>query len=295
MLKIIPPLYKDEIIYSWYARYHTYSGNRNTSQTILDLNNRNSRYTNFKDCFDGLVNICNHLPKEFNITPSTIIKLHTAYPIYELLYNRHSNNIIHNFNKVSPSICYFSNLKICKKCLTEQYDKYGETFLNKYYQNTYIHYCHIHYEPLLEYYKKNDDRNFSDINRMPPSNFSFKVPNKLLSYENHFIAISNLNRDIMNHTANDLDLINLRKVYLYRLKDLGFINNRRFKSSSFLPEFKSYYTQDFLNFFNITTNNWISNIFKEYDNIPPIKHYLMIIFLFGSFQIYFLIVKTYAL
>lgn len=37
MLGFFPRLYKDELLYSWFARYHLYSANDGPKQTMEDL------------------------------------------------------------------------------------------------------------------------------------------------------------------------------------------------------------------------------------------------------------------
>ncbi len=63
MLKIIPPLYPDEHIYSWISRYHTYSGNLTLQETKFDLFNINKRQMEYSQLIKNIDDLCEKFPQ----------------------------------------------------------------------------------------------------------------------------------------------------------------------------------------------------------------------------------------
>jgi hypothetical protein len=171
MLKIIPPLYPNEHIYSWISRYHSYSGNPSVQQSNLDLFDIDAKRISYLQIIKNLEVFCNKFPSIWGITPWNMIREHTEYPLYMPFINLKSNEykeialVSSNFD-VAKSLKF----KLCPICYAEQIQQYGEAYFNRCHQDASVKYCNRHRKPLLKCIKQYYYLNFTDVNCMDIEN-----------------------------------------------------------------------------------------------------------------------------
>ena len=83
MLSFFPIPYKDEILYSVFARYHIRSGNTSFKSTINDLFG-STNITAVMDLPSNLNKLIENLPVGSKYTAEYLIYNHTLYPFYAL-------------------------------------------------------------------------------------------------------------------------------------------------------------------------------------------------------------------
>ena len=74
MINYLPEIYPDELVYSWFCRYHVYSGNLSSKQSLRDLYCKKSD-TPIKE-FIG------------NLNPEVRECINRIYPLKELVLNQ---------------------------------------------------------------------------------------------------------------------------------------------------------------------------------------------------------------
>lgn len=287
MLKIIPPLYPNEELYSWISRYHTYSGNMTVQEMKSDLFNINKREIEYSQLMKKVDSLCDNLQPNMNITPYYILNNHTKYPLYSAFDRVRGDKLNGQINTTCFNRIYGANfkLKICPKCYYEQMQQYGECFFVRYHQQWYVKHCYKHKIPLMTYYKSPKYGKLFDINCMN-LNRDF-ICDYDMKFYNQYINLAYEYKDILDGGLSDLGLNRITQIYNNMLQakgyKLGYNNNMRKLEQDFIY----FYGENFLDVidcnvkFNTKGDTWVYDIFSC-NRISNIKHLLVIGFLFGN-------------
>ncbi|BDR87831.1 TniQ family protein [Clostridium tetani] len=82
MISLMPKLYPDEILYSWFSRYHTLNGNLRYSYSMNELFGKDRVSTSIY--YPMYLNfLCKQLPQEFKYTAEELINNHSIIPIFK--------------------------------------------------------------------------------------------------------------------------------------------------------------------------------------------------------------------
>jgi hypothetical protein len=161
MLYFFTDPYPEEAMFSVYARYHMYSANTNELVSMKQLSGTRKRIKASILPF-YLDYICRQLDNKI-YTPDHFIYKHSIFPLYKpFLTEEKTKQLIDDMTtgnpaaaymrigEISAGICKEKSLKICSKCVDEDYSIYGEAYFHRIHQVPGNFICCIHNELLRE-------------------------------------------------------------------------------------------------------------------------------------------------
>ncbi|WP_159780850.1 TnsD family Tn7-like transposition protein [Bacillus sp. N1-1] len=296
MLTWFPTPYPDELLYSILARYHVRSGNISAKVTVEELYGKRT----IRSVWDLPANL-NALSSKLGgfWSVENIINNHTMYPYYAAFLlpkqaekvkksmENDTGGTIHTRTGVSAS-----NIKpkrflwTCSSCISEDLERYGETYWRRSHQMPGVFICTKH-EMLLE----------ETIVPMKPKNqheFIVATP-EIVRKRLEIKHLSEADLQVLIEVANQSALLGsnykiqnreneIREKYqgLLKQRDLktpkGFTNREKL-----YQEFKAIFSNDVLNLLqsNVTfkETDWLTMIFQKHrKTFHPLRHVLLLIF-----------------
>lgn len=224
MLDILPPIYPNEIFYSWISRYRSISGNSNKS-TVHNLFNRATKtqltiyYPHYLEYF------CSNVSEYFPITPKEVIEKYTITPLFKpFIDDNEYNDIITSFIKekyisIPKKQMHYSpkhktqKIYFCKECYKKDYEKNGEYYINRMHQIPGNEICSKHLIKLSEFEIPSNvsKTELVDINNYDLSNEDIRYliyeEQINLSYDLNDLFKSNLENQNIKLTIDKYDVI----------------------------------------------------------------------------------------
>jgi len=256
-----PTLYEDELLYSWFARYHEHSGNISPKLTLRELFN-NTKIIAVLDLPSNLM-LVNQSLKHFNppgveqlIQQNTMFKYFTYFQTNEIrlkvlqhMINGGKPGALHLLlGIVATTVTGWKHIRFCPLCRKEELDKYGETFWHLSHQLPKVHYCLTHNELLL---------NTNIEVRNPHKHQFFSASSNYLVQKVDEELYSNKTKDYLKMVSSEsnrlmLDqkgfpMVEIQGVYKYLLKRNGFANYwGKIDQHKLANQFTQYYGEEFL-------------------------------------------------
>ncbi|MFS0873629.1 TnsD family Tn7-like transposition protein [Paenibacillus xylanilyticus] len=295
MINFPTPL-PDELLYSIFARYHVNSGNENNRKTLLDLfSNSNVSATT---AYSGYLHTLNtHIPGRA-IPIVYLLEHHTLIPYYrpfiqEARFNRIFYTLVHS--NCQPIYMWLGLppsgverplfLRYCGQCVSADRLKVGVAYWHRSHQLTGVSVCVEHQCYLLDssihYAQKGKKHEFIPLESILPENIPLP-----LEGSNKEVDIAQRSIDLLTMTYEPLGLEAVRKYYLYKLQDMGFLTaggNIRFMD--LIPQFNSFYGSTFLITLGSTLDigsqcTWLHKMLRKPRHAThPLRHVLMQYFL----------------
>ncbi|EMA6344099.1 TnsD family transposase [Bacillus cytotoxicus] len=305
MIAYFPKLYPNELLYSWFARYHDHSGNQSPKHTMKDLFGTTNMVA-VLDLPSNLVKVHKEI-EHFNLPSfNTLIENHTLYKYYtffqpdniqnkalEYIQNGGKPGAVHMFlGLVASTIKGWQYIRFCPKCFEEDQIKYGETYWHTLHQLPKVYYCYRHHDPLLD----------SNIKSRNPPKHQFISAEKLDSDKPQVRAVYsdktaehliNLSKESIKLMKLDfvMDTNDLQQVYKYLLQINGYANHiGRINQQYLCKQFKLYYGEQFLSLVNCNFDidadtSWIRSIARKHrKTFHPVQHLVMLNFLGVSIE-----------
>lgn len=305
MLSYFPDLYPDELLYSWFARYHEHSGNVSSKQTMKELfgNVSSVAVVDLPNNLETFYkNIAHFNPPYIN----DLITNHTMYSYYttfqsEEMKNRAINYIktggkpgaIHMFLGIAAStIKNWQYLRFCSSCVQQDRERYGEAYWHMSHQLPKVFYCHLHQELLHDStieFRNPHKHEFVSVEKAELSIphlvtvFSPKLEQQLKMFSDESV---NFIRNIENVQIHDF-----ARIYKYLMQVNGYANHfGKVHQQYFTKQFKKYYGEEFLtlvdcNFDEHSDTSWLRNIVRKHRKaFHPVQHLLLLQFLNVSFK-----------
>ncbi|MBR9658027.1 MULTISPECIES: TnsD family Tn7-like transposition protein [Bacillus cereus group] len=305
MIAYFLKLYPNELLYSWFARYHDHSGNQSPKHTMKDLFGTTNMVA-VLDLPSNLVKVHEEIghfnPPSFN----TLIENHTLYKYYtffqpdsfekkamEYIQSGGKPGAIHMFlGIVASTVKGWRYIRFCPKCFEEDQIKYGEPYWHTFHQLPKVHYCYIHHEPLLD--SNIESRNPQKHQFISAGNLVSNKPQVRATYftkaEEHLINLSKETIKLMKLNFV-MDTNDLQQVYKYLLQIKGYANHRgRINQQYLCEQFKVHYGEQFLslvdcNFDNNADTSWIRSMTRKHRKaFHPVQHLVMLNFLGVSIE-----------
>lgn len=305
MLSYFPNLYPEELLYSWFARYHDHSGNKSSKQTMQELfgNMGSVAVVDFPNNLKAFYkNIAHFNPPNIN----DLIENHTMYSYYtafqsktmkrraiDYIKNGGKPGAIHMFLGIAAStIKNWQYLRFCSSCVQHDRAKFGEAYWHISHQLPKVYYCHLHQE-LLHYsnieFRNPHKHEFISAERadlIPPhiiNFFSLKIEQLLrkLSQDSiHLICY-----------AENTAIQDFARIYKYLMQLDSYANHLgKVHQQYFTQQFKKYYGAEFLrlvdcDFDEHSDSSWLRNIVRKHRKaFHPVQHLLLLQFLNVSFK-----------
>lgn len=314
MLGFFPTLYPGELFYSGIARYQIRSGNLSPKANIEELfNSRNITATADLPC--GLDNLVQNFPPYSSVTADSLIQNHTLYPfyapflppkrakrVYESMKSDRAGNIHTTAGVMASAIFTPQYFRFCPDCLTEDIDRYGETYWHRLHQIQGVIFCPVHKIAL-----QNSQIPIQGFNKHQyEAATEFNCQTRDLKCDRNPTVkeqLINLAQDIsllIEGTYPSRTLEWFTKRYQTLLIERGYATvSGRVKHEKLIDDFLYFYDTEFLEVIDSTVayedkSNWLSQIVRKHRKVfHPIRHLLMIRFLGESIDTFFQNNKQY--
>ncbi|MCA0151136.1 TnsD family transposase [Rossellomorea vietnamensis] len=296
-----PNIYKDELIFSSFARYHLYSGNRKFSSSTFEI--FSSEYTCSTPILPvNLSNFSLNLPVNNIYTPDYLIDNHTLLPYYSLFLpeDRYlelrtlmkGDNGLSIFMKAGRTACKVKTeeyLKYCNTCRQEEINLLGECYWHRAHQLEGVKICHKHRENLvLSTFKCTNRKNKLEFiplkEEMDTVGTAFKGERG--KEFKHLTFIAEESYYLLNNKIKPIDKETIKKFYISKLKNKGFITfGGRIRWIKLLSEFNHFYGEKLLTDLNCfisleIESTWIHRLIRDpAKNCHPLRHILLLRFL----------------
>lgn len=309
MLTFFIDPYKDEIISSFFARYHFYSGNIDKNDTIQELQGKRNIIA-----FRNFPSRLNYLEKKIdnnNYSADKFIYENTLFPIYSTFLAKDKHSTIIKYMKENESDKIYTSLgistskvdvrngyKYCPICSKKELELYGEPYFHRIHQVPGVLVCDEHECALVEYVEENKSE--IEFVRLEYERLQFGDYNKIYE-ENiniHLVKIAKSIKYIMN-----LEYLKYNKEYVMEkiyclLEDKNYLTESgKVRQTKLKNDFKIYYNDNLLKTINSEIandgNNWIKAIFTNSRMVlEPTKTILLILFLCdGDIGLFFNYIK----
>lgn len=305
ILSFFPKPYPDELLYSIISRYHRYSGNPFTRDTMQDLFDSRARRISIEVPV-GLAELSSKV-ENVGITFDSLLFSHTLFPFYSLFSQSNALNAQYTKIKNGENIAWGSffgiehgpsqlpYLRYCPQCRAYEQQNYGESYWHRTHQISEISVCPIHKTKLQYSLVK------AKISS-PPQLISLDSPNAVKKVTSALKEAVNLNpmqkqlqNDIiycMNHYQHIRTVFEkyqccFAPIYLNLMKEKGLTTENETVRSDFLDTFMQSFGNDFLHSIHLSFENtkrpWILSICRRNKlTFHTVKHILMAEFLAGN-------------
>lgn len=295
------------------ARYKIRSGIISPKATVGDLFG-SKKHRSILDVPTNLSTFLQQLPMGAEYVADEIIFKHTLFPFFApfLPPGRIQHAItamisnggrgIHNTIGVTASKVKAPKfLRFCPQCFVEDEQTFGEAYWHRVHQIPGIAVCPLHVTPLQD--------SLAPIHDINPHNYHACTsevclikPNAVVYSQKAMQELSQLSKDVawvMNTKLTSRELSWFKERYVEALIQKGFATPKgRVFQNDFLLDFSNYYSDECLrqaqSLIKSNGTNWLSNIVRyPRKAFHPIRHLLVIRYLFGSVERFFTSTKPY--
>ena len=283
MITYLPPIYPDELVYSWFCRYYVHSGSFNHKTALNDLFCKRSDSLNKE--FIGNLNSEARERIEKVITLRDLILKHTMFPQYarfspnkkeaiEKLINNGAVDV-HNVFTVLPREGIDRFLKYCPVCVKEDRARYGETYWRRLHQIRGVSVCTKHGCVLYP----------SDVSAIIYNSFSFQPAEFSVDEEAKIVMVDEDSLDYYSYIADvfnatiDFDNEIPISAVLYRfLKEQGYLRGSQRRVQQLSKDMCRFFNE--LLVYNVASFNQVQRVLHgslyEFSTVCQIAFFLKV-------------------
>ena len=281
MIGYLPPIYPDELVYSWFCRYYIHSGSLNHKLALNDLFCKRSDSLNKE--FIGNLNTGAFKRIEKSMSIEKLVIKHTMFPQYARFIPNKKEAIdklinngavdVHKLFTVLPREDNDRFLKYCPLCVKEDRTHYGEVYWHRVHQIRGMRVCTKHGCMLC----------LSDVSAISYNSFSFQpaefsvdenatvisVDEKLLDYSCYIAEVFNIPIDFKEITP-------ISATFHKALKSQGYMKGIQRKVQQLTEDMTDFYSK--LSVCNIATFNQVQRVLHgslcEFSVVCQIAYFL---------------------
>lgn len=305
MIGYFPTPYPNETIYSVLARYFQHLDNFGLYPVMKKV------YHRIAILPDGLPNNIEKLlantPLGYSYTNNEMLLSHTLYNFYAIFAGQDKRKELYNKmlqdgrtdSILSAGLNFGSNKwnspRFCPKCLKEDIQLYGEPYWHLEHQipglKTCPHHHEVTYDVALAGVFDNSGKRRAFIaldGTWDDGRYTLdKVPTRSETTFRKHILLSINSWKVLNFNGH-YELADMKRKYHVKLRELGYSGVSKVQIQRFREDFINYYGEEFLSELGCKIEsgkqNWLFKTLRANAFRHPIKHLLVIIFLFGSFE-----------
>jgi hypothetical protein len=300
MLGFMPRLNDDELLYSWLARYHLYSGNEGPSQTMKELFG-SDRAMAVADLPTNLFHLNKKVKHFTDSRAEDLLLKHTFYLYYtnfmsEPLKERVRVNMLHGQVKgsshmltgmMASSVKENRYFRFCPVCVDEDLTVHGETYWRLSHQLPGVHVCTRHkvlLQDSLQMIRPDNKHAFHAASR---DNCILKLKQAHITSDTfkHLLAISE-DIEYFSQHALELSVSGLEDLYKSKLLEQGYASFKGIVDQQRLAtQMECYYGRETLLYLQSTVKPsddscWLKAITRKHRKaFHPIRHALLMRFL----------------
>ncbi|KYC88496.1 hypothetical protein B4102_4028 [Heyndrickxia sporothermodurans] len=308
MLTYFPTLYEDELLYSWFARYHVHSANVSPKQTMKDLFETTSAVavpdlpTQLKEVYGRIMHF-DIMSLDSLILKHTLFRYYTAFQpesvrqnVYQAMVTENRPGAIHMMIGIAASVVKeWKFLRFCPTCFKEDIQNKGEPYWHVSHQFPGVFTCSKHGDYLCD----------STVKFRNPEKHEFVAATKdncpsiflQSSYSDTTKAFLNMIvRQSQELVSSDFlfTFQGIQKAYQYLLKERGLSNiNGKVDQKKLAEQFQLFYGKELLSAVqsSVSYENpycWLKNITRKHrKSFHPLRHILFIHFLSESVETFY--------
>jgi hypothetical protein len=300
MLSFLPSFYEDELLYSWFARYHIRSCNMSPKATMNDLfgtpsilavpdlpTHLNEVYERTKHFDPPHVNewIEQHT---FYHYYTTFAKQDVKKKVYETMYDGKVRGSLHMITGVmASSITEYPYFRYCPYCAKEEMERYGENYWHLSHQLPSVLMCPKHETLLIASYVPfrgaNKHTYTAAMSSLLPSHS--KTPVYTQKTMKHLVHLANESMKMIQNRYR-FTWEGIQKAYKYFLQKKRYATvNGKVDQQTLAEQFQHFYGEELLTLMQSPINAesescWLKAITRKHRKVfHPIRHLLFISFL----------------
>lgn len=308
MLTYFPTIYEDELLYSWFARYHVHSANISPKQTMKDLFGMTSAVavpdlpTQLTQFYDRIMHF-DIQSLDSLIFNHTLFRYYTAFQpesvrekVYQAMVKGNQPGAIHTMTGIAASVVKeWTFLRFCPTCFLEDIKNKGEPYWHVSHQFPGVLTCLKHGDYLCDStvrFRNTEKHEFVAATKDNcPSIF---LQSSYLDKTKTFLKM--IARQSQELVSSDLlfTFQDIQKAYQYLLKEKGFSNiNGKVDQKKLAKQFQLFYGEELLSAVqsSISYENpycWLKNITRKHrKSFHPLRHILFINFLGKSAETFY--------
>ena len=290
-----PTPYKDELLYSVFARYCVQSGNVNAIQNFDDMFGTRNAIASIElsGKLDALVA---NMPLNTLYTSDYFIFKHTLFPFLasfvpeerakDVMKNMKNGDVANAYNMLgltASSISYNKYFRFCPECMKEDIKNYGETYWHRLHQITGVFICPKHKEVLY-----NSTALMRGANRQAyiPSTVDNCLVKEMKSFSedtfNKLLWIAEDIKSILNKKFTFQSLKKHNYIYMEKLIEKGFANlNTMVHQKKVRKVIYEFWGEEVLQLLqspiNVNKNcYWLSSLVRDNEiTSQPIRHLIV--------------------
>ncbi|KEF38650.1 hypothetical protein M670_01861 [Schinkia azotoformans MEV2011] len=297
MIGFFPRLYKDELLYSWFARYHLYSANISPKQTMKELYGKTS-VTAVADLPTNLEEVYLKIKHFAGPTIEDWIKHHTFYryytafvpketqmKVFEAMRRCNNPQSLHlTLGINASSISENTHFMFCPTCNKEDLEVKGETYWRLTHQLPGVLLCLKHNQALIKSNIRFRGFNKHEYIAADKAN-CLSMDSAKFSDQMYYNRALELAKQIQSLVLNDFNFTSegILSAYKYLLYKKGLVSVNGTVNQRLLAEqFLLFYGEKFLHDLNSTIkieneSCWLKTITRKHRKaFHPIRHLLLI-------------------
>lgn len=281
MITYLPPIYPDELAYSWFCRYYVHSGSLNHKLALNDLFCKKS--DGLSKEFVGNLNPEARERIENIVSMKDLALKHTMFPQYGRFISGKAEAIdtlinnstidVHTLFTVLPREDNDRYLKYCPMCVIEDKEEYGETYWHRVHQIRGMQVCTKHGCIL---YPSNVSAISYNSFSFQPAEFNVDEETKIIMVDEDSLNYYRYATDVFNAPINFENEIPVSAVLYKVMKNQGYLKGSQRKVQRLTEDMEDFYSE-FLEY-NIATFNQVQRVLHgglyEFSAVCQIAYYL---------------------
>ncbi len=289
-------VFPDELLFSAFARYHSYSGNLSSKKTMRDL--------------FGSINICAvpdlpcHLEKLSERIPGKamnaeyLLQHHTFYPYYEPFINEEKRKaVLHEmiygsgkslFMKLglpASSVKNNNTLQYCDSCIQEDRKNLGTAYWHRSHQLLGVKVCYCHHtwlrESTIAFTQRRNKHEFTSLESYL-CNSEYKAKIQMVCNDKKQLYLAKVSKEITDGEISVNNLTDLQEKYFSQLHVMNMVLAKGGASHQrIIPAFIHYWGEELLEQLNCSLStkqydSWLHKLLrKQRVDTHPLRHILM--------------------
>ncbi|MGP3610640.1 TnsD family Tn7-like transposition protein [Anoxybacillus sp. PDR2] len=300
MLSYFPTLYNDELLYSWFARYHIHSSNISPKQTMKDLYGKTNIVavpdlpTNLNVVYEKLRHF--QVPDVAQwIKKHTLFRYYTTFAtseikhkVYRAMESGEHSGAIHMMTGImANAIKEWTYFRFCPRCFQEDIETIGESYWRVSHQLPGVYICLKHNQYLCDSSVPFRGKNKHEFIAASPSNcMRLGIKTAFSERTERFFRILAEQSVKLIQGDSHFTWEGIQSSYRYLLQRHGYATiNGKVNQQLLAEQFTLFYGEQFLETMQssvdiLSESCWLKSITRKHrKSFHPIRHLLLIYFL----------------
>lgn len=299
MLPFFTDPYPNELLYSAISRYHFYNGNVSFVDTLEELFDSRTVIPTI-ELGSHLSNLVQNLGPGYTV--ERVLSENTIYPFFAPFITKakqqkvledvknDARGLQGRLGTLPTKIDNKKGIFFCRKCVSEDIERYGEPYLHREHHLLAIYYCPHHEQHLIKYpidYKNHSKHGYIRLDpRVLDTLKCQNTTDEIAAHREVEIKLAQMAYKLLNAPLENISLEVTFNKYRSLLRENNWImKNSSVRQTELLKAFKAKFPKGFLERFHsyirdAGDNNWLQSTVTNYkrQGIHPFRHLLVLYF-----------------